>query len=191
MFDQLTVRKQLKADGIFRRQSLRHADLASDGNAVDAIIQALDDNSLIPAAAKSTEGAGSYASAKELARSLADMLAAANRKKRYSVELILPISYRHVDDLRDIFDRTEAIVRQIAGAIPGGVPNVVSDHHSGANGQRRHIPGAKNREITRWRIERLEAGQEIFTAQGQWITHPALLTPVSQRNDNRSSACGL
>lgn len=106
------------------KPNLPQAPLASDAKAVDAIIQGLDDSSLIPAAAKDTENAGNFASAKELARSLANMLAAANKKKQYSVELTIPTSYRHVEDLRDIFDRIEAIVRQIASAIPGGVPNV-------------------------------------------------------------------
>ena len=40
------------------------------------------------------------------------------------MELTIPTSYRHVEDLRDIFDKIAAIVRQIAGAVPGGVPNV-------------------------------------------------------------------
>ena len=52
------------------------------------------------------------------------MLEAANKKKQYTVELTLPTTYRHAEDLRDIFDRIEALVRQIAGAIPGGAPNV-------------------------------------------------------------------
>jgi hypothetical protein len=38
----------------------------------------------------------------------------------------VPISadYRHVEDLREIFDKMEAIVRQVAGALPGGAANV-------------------------------------------------------------------
>jgi hypothetical protein len=40
------------------------------------------------------------------------------------VELDIPMGYRHQPDLMDTFDKIEAIVRQIAAAIPGGAPNV-------------------------------------------------------------------
>jgi hypothetical protein len=106
------------------KPNLPQPPLASDAQAVDKIIQALDDNSLIPAAAKGKADAGNYASAKELARNVANLLAAANKKKQYTVELTIGMNYRHVDDLADIFDKISNIVRQIAAAIPGGVPNV-------------------------------------------------------------------
>ena len=85
---------------------------------------ALDDNSLIPAAAKGTPDAANYASAKELARNLANLLAAAEKKKQYSVELTIGMNYRSVEDLGAIFDKIEEIVRQIAGALPGGTADV-------------------------------------------------------------------
>jgi hypothetical protein len=106
------------------KPNLPQPPLASDAQAVDKIIQALDDNSLIPAAAKGTSDAGNYASAKELARNVANLLATANKKKQYTVELTIGMNYRHVDDLADIFDKISDIIRQIAAAIPGGVPNV-------------------------------------------------------------------
>jgi hypothetical protein len=51
-------------------------------------------------------------------------LAAADKKKQYTVELTISMSYRHVEDLADIFDKISDIVRQIAGALPGGAANV-------------------------------------------------------------------
>ncbi|HEV2273272.1 MAG TPA: DUF4157 domain-containing protein, partial [Acidobacteriaceae bacterium] len=61
------------------KPNLPQPPLASEAQAVDKIIQALDDNSLIPAAAKGTPDAANYASAKELARNLANLLAAAEK----------------------------------------------------------------------------------------------------------------
>ena len=107
------------------KPNLPQAPLASDAQAVDKIIKSLDDNSLIPAAAKGTpDAANSYASAQELARSVANLLAAADKKKQYSVDLTIPITYRHVDDLPAIFDKISDIVKQIAAALPGGAANV-------------------------------------------------------------------
>jgi hypothetical protein len=90
---------------------------------VDKIIQELDDSSLIPAAAKGTPDTN-YASAKALAADVANRLSAADKKKQYTVELTIPISYRHVEDLAAIFDKISDIVRQIASALPGGAANV-------------------------------------------------------------------
>jgi hypothetical protein len=106
------------------KPNLPQPPLASDSQAVDKIIQALDDNSLIPAAAKGTPDAAKYAPAKELAVSVANLLAAAEEKKQYSVELTISMDYRHVDDLGAIFDKISDIVVQIAGALPGGAAHV-------------------------------------------------------------------
>jgi hypothetical protein len=97
---------------------------ASEAQAVDKVIQALDDKSLIPAAAKDPAEAANYAGAKELARNVANLLAAADKKKQYTVELTIGMNYRHVEDLAAIFDKISDIVRQIAGALPGGAANV-------------------------------------------------------------------
>jgi hypothetical protein len=106
------------------KPNIPQAPLASEAQAVDKIIQSLDDASLIPAAAKGKPDAGEYASAKELARSIANLLAAADKKKQYSVDLTIGANYRHVEDLADIFDKIEAIVKQVANALPGGAANV-------------------------------------------------------------------
>jgi len=106
------------------KPNLPEPPTASEAKGVDSIIQGLDDQSLIPAAAKGKPEAGEFAGAKELARSIANMLQAANAKKRYTVDLDLPMGYRHQPDLMDIFDKVEAIVKQVAAAIPGGIPNV-------------------------------------------------------------------
>ncbi|HEX8924577.1 MAG TPA: hypothetical protein VF786_02235, partial [Terriglobales bacterium] len=74
--------------------------------------------------ADAQDAAGSFINAKDLARSLANMLETANKKKQYSVDLTIPMGYRRQPDLPEIFDKIEAIVRQIAAAIPGGVANV-------------------------------------------------------------------
>jgi hypothetical protein len=97
---------------------------ASESKAVDKIIQSLDDGSLIPAAAKGTADATNFAGAQELARNVANLLAAADKKKQYTVELTISMQYRHVEDLGAIFDKISDIVRQIAGALPGGAVNV-------------------------------------------------------------------
>jgi hypothetical protein len=106
------------------KPNLPQPPMASDAQAVDKIIQALDDSSLIPAAAKGTEDAGNYASAKELARNVANLLAAADKKKQFSVDLTIGMNYRHMDDLAVIFDKISEIVKQIAAALPGGAANV-------------------------------------------------------------------
>jgi hypothetical protein len=97
---------------------------ASDAQAVSKIVDSIDDQSLIPAAAKGKPEADNYAGAKYLASSLANLLAAADKKKQYSVELNISADYRRVEDLPEIFDKIEAIVRQIAAALPGGAANV-------------------------------------------------------------------
>ena len=106
------------------KPNLPQPPAASDAKAVDKIIQGLDDNSLIPAAAKGKPEAANFASARDLATDLANRLAAADKKKQYTVELTISMSYRHVEDLAEIFDKISAIVRQIAAALPGGAANV-------------------------------------------------------------------
>jgi hypothetical protein len=106
------------------KPNLPQPPLASESQAIDKIIQGLDDTSLVPAAAKGTPQAGDYASAKDLARNVANLLAAADKKKQYTVELTIGMNYRHVEDLADIFDKISDIVRQIAAALPGGAANV-------------------------------------------------------------------
>lgn len=106
------------------KPNLPQPPLASESQTIDKIVQGLDDNSLVPAAAKGTDAAGNYASAKDLARAVANLLAAADKKKQYTVELTISADYRHVEDLADIFDKIAAIVRQIAAALPGGAANV-------------------------------------------------------------------
>jgi len=86
--------------GIGIMGELTHS-LDEGAQAVDKVIHSLDDNSLTPAAAKGTADAGNDASAKDLACDLANLLAAANKKKQYTVELTIGINYRHVPDLTD------------------------------------------------------------------------------------------
>jgi hypothetical protein len=98
---------------------------ASDRPAVVKIIQALDDDALIPAAAKGSKQAGNFIKAQDFARRIANQLAAAQASKQDTVVVALGPSYRdlHLEDLVEIFDRAEQIVRQIAAAL-GGVENV-------------------------------------------------------------------
>lgn len=100
------------------------APVASVDKAVNNIVQALDKDALIPAAAKGTDLAGNFADAKEFARSVANRLKEAQAKKQSSVYLVIPQDYKGAADLREIYDRMEAIVRQIAGAVPDGVKDV-------------------------------------------------------------------
>jgi hypothetical protein len=53
-------------------------------------------------------------------------LAAAEAHKQDTVTVTLGPSYRHLklDDLVEVFDKTESLVRQIAEALPGGVQGV-------------------------------------------------------------------
>jgi len=106
------------------KPNLPQPPLASEAASVDKIIQGLDDNSLIPAAAKGKADADNYASARDLARGVANRLAAADKKKQYTVEVTIPMTYRHVEDLADIFDKISDIVKRIAAALPGGAANV-------------------------------------------------------------------
>jgi hypothetical protein len=88
------------------------------------IVQALDDDSLVPASAKNTPQAAEFSGARLLAQTIANQLAGAQAKKQYTVEVTIGIGYRHVEDLGQIFDRIENIVRQIAAVLPGGVRDV-------------------------------------------------------------------
>jgi hypothetical protein len=97
---------------------------ASQSKSVEQIVQGLDDGSLIPAAAKGKANQGDFASAKDFARGVTDQLADADKKKQYTVEVFISTSYRHVDDLREIFDKMEDIVKKVAAALPGGAANV-------------------------------------------------------------------
>jgi len=107
-----------------RRRPAPQAPLASQGAAVDKIVQALDEKALIPAAAKGTAQEADFANAKDLARSIANQLTAAQAKKQYTVEITIGMSYRSAQDLGEIFGRIEDIVRQIARALPDGVNDV-------------------------------------------------------------------
>jgi hypothetical protein len=97
---------------------------ASQSKSVEQIVQGLDDGSLIPAAAKGKANQGDFAGAKDFARGVTDQLADADKKKQYTVEVSISTSYRHVDDLREIFDKMEDIVKKVAATLPGGAANV-------------------------------------------------------------------
>jgi Domain of unknown function (DUF4157) len=104
--------------------NLPQAPVASDQEAVKKIVQALDDDALVPAAYKRTPQAAEFGSAKLLAQSIANKLAAAEAKKQYTVEVTIGMNYRGVADLGEIFGKIESIVRQIAAVLPGGVKDV-------------------------------------------------------------------
>jgi hypothetical protein len=106
------------------RPDLSQVPVASDQEAVQKIVQALDDGSLIPAAAKDTPGAADFGGAKLFAENVARLLAAAQDHGQSTVTVPISINYRQVEDLREIFIRMETIVRQIAGALQGGVSGV-------------------------------------------------------------------
>jgi hypothetical protein len=106
------------------KPDMPQAPAASADKAVNNIVQALGDDALVPAAAKGTDLAGNFADAKEFARDVANKLKAAEDRKQYSVSVIIPQEYKGAADLREVYDRMEAIVRQIAGVLPGGVKDV-------------------------------------------------------------------
>lgn len=97
---------------------------ASADKAVNDIVQALDKDALIPEAAKGTRHATNFVDAKVFASGVANKLAAAEAKKQYTVYVTIPQGYRTAADLREIYDRMKAIVRQIADVLPGGVKDV-------------------------------------------------------------------
>jgi len=79
----------------------------------------------MPKAAKGTPDATNFIDdAKVFARGIANQLAAAEAKKQYTVDVIIPRDYKGAADLREILDRMETIVKQIAQALPGGVKDV-------------------------------------------------------------------
>ena len=100
--------------------------LAREQETVNKVVQSLDDAALVPAAAKGKPEAAEFAGAKLLAQRIADQLADAEANKKDTVEVTIGPNYRHVDvdDLREIFQKIEAIVRQIAAVLPGGVRDV-------------------------------------------------------------------
>jgi hypothetical protein len=68
---------------------------------------------------------GNYAGAKEFARAVADQLAAADKKSRGgNVDVMISADYRHVEDLRDVFDKMTEIIKKVASALPGGAANI-------------------------------------------------------------------
>jgi hypothetical protein len=95
---------------------------------VRKIVQALDKTALIPAAAKGTPKATDFITdAEEYAETIAQQLTEAERKKRSTVYLIIGDNYykpKIPDDLKEIFDKLESMVRQIANALPAGVKDV-------------------------------------------------------------------
>jgi hypothetical protein len=105
-------------------QNLPQAPVASDQEAVKKIVQVLDDDALVPAAFKGAPQAAEFGSAKLLAQSIANQLAAAEAKKQYTVEVTIGMNYRGVADLGEIFGKIESIVRQIAAVLAGGVRDV-------------------------------------------------------------------
>jgi Domain of unknown function (DUF4157) len=109
------------------KPNLPEAPAASAAPSVDKIIQGLDDASLLPAAAKGKPDSGNYAGAKEFARSVADQLAAADKDKKSrggNVDVMISADYRHVEDLRDVFDKMAEIIKKVAAALPGGAANI-------------------------------------------------------------------
>ena len=92
--------------------------------AVNNVVQALDKDALVPAAAKGTDLAGNFADAREFARSVANRLKEAQARKQSSVSVVIPQGYKSAADLREIYNRMDAIVRQIAQAVPDGVKDV-------------------------------------------------------------------
>jgi hypothetical protein len=128
---QHTVKTPERSFGGGERQqpkpNLPQGPLASEQDAVVKIVQALDDDALVPAAAKGSPQAGDFIKAKDFARRIANQLAAAQASKQDTVVVTLGPMYRHLEHLEDLvetFDKTEQIVRQIAAALPGGVENV-------------------------------------------------------------------
>ncbi|HET7512498.1 MAG TPA: DUF4157 domain-containing protein [Chthoniobacterales bacterium] len=98
--------------------------VASADKAVNNVVQALDKDALVPAAAKGTDLAGNFADAREFARSVANQLKEAQARKQSSVSVVIPQGYKSAADLREIYNRMDAIVRQIAQAVPDGVKDV-------------------------------------------------------------------
>jgi hypothetical protein len=106
------------------KPTVPEAPVASADNAVNKIVQALDNDALIPAAAKGTDLAGNFADAREFARNIANRLKTAQAKKQSSIYVVIPQDYKTAADLREIYNRMEAIVRQIAEVVPDGVGDV-------------------------------------------------------------------
>jgi hypothetical protein len=107
------------------KPNLPEAPAASAAPSVDSVIQGLDDASLLPAAAKGKPDTSNYAGAKEFARAVADQLAAADKKSRGgNVDVMISADYRHVEDLRDVFDKMTEIIKKVASALPGGAANI-------------------------------------------------------------------
>lgn len=91
---------------------------------VEKVVQSLDDAQLIPAEFKGKPQAANFAGARDLARTIAAQIAEAQANKRSTVRVVIGAEYRSAADLREIFDRIENIVRQIAAALPGGAKDV-------------------------------------------------------------------
>ncbi len=106
------------------KPNLPQQPLASDADAINKIIQGVDKNALVPAAAKGTPDADKFGDSQEMARALANAIAAADKKKQYTVNFDISTDYRHVEDLPAIFDEFARIIHLIANALPGGAANV-------------------------------------------------------------------
>jgi hypothetical protein len=53
-------------------------------------------------------------------------LAAADKKSRGggNVDVMISADYRHVEDLRDVFDKMADIIKNVAASLPGGAANI-------------------------------------------------------------------
>ena len=99
---------------------------ANDFPSVAEAAAKLSPTSLIPKAFQGKKEADSYANAQTLAESLARDLDIAQKKNDYTVKLDIGENYRRVDDLPDIIDEVERIVRLVVQALP---------HHASKVGQ--------------------------------------------------------
>jgi hypothetical protein len=63
------------------------------------------------------------------------------------ITVIINMNYRHMEDLRNIFSKIEAVVRQIAAVLPGGVKRVKRVIVTPARG------GQGDKIPARWTIE--------------------------------------
>jgi hypothetical protein len=101
------------------KSSLPQTTRASESDAVNKIVQALDDDALIPVAVRGTPRAEEFPSAKAVAQEVANLLAAAQAKGQSSVNLPIGVQQGATD-----IGTIERIVLKIAAALPGGVQGV-------------------------------------------------------------------
>lgn len=97
------------------------------GESLERTIQSVDKSALVPVESRGKQEAANFVdNAQDFARDVAKQLEAAQKTRRFSVDLSISAAYRNAKDVQAVFDEAEHIVRSVVDALP---------HHASQVGQ--------------------------------------------------------